>query len=80
MEEILDAVVAERSTFTRADVAEKIAEMMPAGAVSHADVLATIEPLADNVVAPDLSDVTEAAWPVTPEKEGVRKFVCEALI
>ena len=68
----LGAVVAERSTFTRADVVEKIAEMMPVGAVSHADMLAAIERLADNVVAPDLSDMSEAAWPVTPEKS--RKY------
>lgn len=70
--EILDAVVAERSTFTRADVVEKIAEMMPVGAVAPADMLATIERLADNVVEPELLFVSDAAWPVTPEKS--RKY------
>lgn len=87
--EILDAVVAERSTFTRADVVEKIAEMMPVGAVSHADMLAAIERLADNVVAPDLSDMAEAAWPVTPEKsrkydktmrEGSQRFTSRSVV
>ena len=87
--DILDAVVAERSTFTRADVVEKIAEMMPVGAVSHADMLATIERLADNVVEPDLSDMAEAAWPVTPEKsrkydktmrEGSQRFTSRSVV
>lgn len=89
VEEILAAVVAERSTFTRADVVEKIAEMMPVGAVSHADMLAAIERLADNVVAPDLSDMAEGAWPVTPEKsrkydktarEGSQRFTSRSVV
>ena len=81
--------IRDRSTFTRADVVEKIAEMMPVGAVSHADMLAAIERLADNVVAPDLSDMSEAAWPVTPEKsrkydktmrEGSQRFTSRSVV
>lgn len=89
VEEILDAVVAERSTFTRADVVEKIAEMMPVGVVAPADMLAAIEHLADSVVEPDPADAEQAAWPVTPEKsrkhdktarEGSQRFTSRSVV
>ena len=89
VEEILTPVVAERSTFTRADVVEKIAEMMPVGVVAPTDMLATIEHLADSVVEPDLADAEQAAWPVTPEKsrkhdktarEGSQRFTSRSVV
>ncbi|MCS4492593.1 MobF family relaxase, partial [Corynebacterium sp. ES2715-CONJ3] len=60
--QILSMVVAERSTFTRADVAEKAAELIRPGVVTPGDMTATIERLVD--AALDERDI----WSVTPEK------------
>lgn len=81
--EVLAAVVAERSTFTRADVVEKIAEMMPVGAVSPEQMREVVEQIADEVFA------DESTWTVTPEKapevneqarEGAQRFTTDAVV
>src|SRR5699024_783326 len=51
--DILAEVIAERSTFTRADVAEKVAALLPVGAVEPHLMLRTIESLTDAVLASD---------------------------
>src|SRR5699024_12458675 len=51
--DILAEVIAERSTFTRADVAEKVADLLPVGAVEPHLMLSTIESLTDAVLASD---------------------------
>lgn len=82
-EEILAAVTAEQSTFTRADVVETVAELIPVGAVDTDQVTATIERLTSEVFA------GKAAWTVTPEKsrlvdktarEGSQRFTSEAVV
>ena len=60
--QILAEVVAERSTFTRADVAEKAAELIRPGAVAPDDMTVTVERL----VEASLSE--KGTWSVTPEK------------
>lgn len=60
--QILAEVVAERSTFTRADVAEKVAELIRPGAVSPEDMTVTVEGLVDAALA------AHGTWSVTPEK------------
>ena len=60
--QILAEVVAERSTFTRADVAEKAAELIRPGAVSPQDMTATVERLVDAALG------EKGTWSVTPEK------------
>ena len=81
--EVLAAVVAERSTFTRADVVEKIAEMMPVGAVSPEQMREVVEQIADEVFADD------STWTVTPDKasevndqarEGAQRFTTDAVV
>lgn len=60
--QILAEVVAERSTFTRADAAEKAAELIRPGAVSPQDMTATVERLVDAALG------EKGTWSVTPEK------------
>ena len=60
--QILAEVVAERSTFTRADVAEKAAELIRPGAVAPQDMTATVERLVDAALG------EKGTWSVTPEK------------
>lgn len=60
--QILAEVIAERSTFTRADVAEKAAELIRPGAVSPQDMTATVERLVDAALG------EKGTWSVTPEK------------
>ena len=79
---ILDAVIAERSTFTRADVVEKITEFLPCS-MPAGEVLATAERLADEVFAAD------QCWTVTPHedravnqqaREGSQRFTTENVV
>src|SRR5699024_12265848 len=63
--EIIEAVTEERSTFTRADVVEKTAELIPVGAVETEKILATVEELTEQVFRDG------AAWTVTPDKSRV---------
>ncbi|WPF69827.1 MobF family relaxase [Corynebacterium sp. 21KM1197] len=81
--EILAAVVHERSTFTRADVVEKTAELLPVGAIPPEEIHAVVEELTE--VA--LSETN--TWLVTPEKdrsvddtqrEGSQKYTTTAVI
>lgn len=60
--QILSAVVTERSTFTRADVAEKVAELIRPGAISPEDMTVTVEGLVDAALT------VHGTWSVTPEK------------
>lgn len=60
--QILAEVAAERSTFTRADVAEKAAELIRPGAISPEDMTVTVEGLVDAALA------AHGTWSVTPEK------------
>lgn len=81
--DIIDAVTEERSTFTRADVVEKTAELIPVGAVDPEHVLFTVEGLAEQVFRDG------AAWTVTPDKsrvwdktarEGSQRFTSQGVV
>ncbi|WP_394280700.1 AAA family ATPase, partial [Corynebacterium sp.] len=81
--EIIAAVTAERSTFTRADVVEKVAELLPVGAAEPGEVYRLVEKITDEVFA------TSAAWTVTPDKdrsrnktarEGTQRFTSEDVV
>lgn len=81
--QILAEVIAERSTFTRADVAEKAAELIRPGAVAPEDMTATIERLVDAALG------EKGTWSVTPEKsrqldntqrEGSQKYTTVAVV
>lgn len=81
--EIIEAVTAERSTFTRADVVETVAALLPVGAVKPDQVWQTVEQLTNAVFA------EHAAWTITPEKsrtidktarEGSQRFTSEAVV
>ncbi|MCF4007769.1 relaxase domain-containing protein [Corynebacterium uropygiale] len=81
--EIIAAVTAERSTFTRADVVEKVAEMLPVGVAKPGDVRGVVERITDEVFASLL------AWTVTPDKdrsrdktarEGTQRFTSEDVV
>ena len=81
--EIIEAVTEERSTFTRADVVEKTAELIPVGAVETEKILATVEELTEQVFRDG------AAWTVTPDKsrvwdkaarEGSQRFTSQGVV
>lgn len=81
--EVVNAVIAERSTFTRADLVEKAAEMMPVGAVDPEKIHATVESIVDEVVE------TGTAWSVNPDaarsftktaREGSQRFTAEPVV
>lgn len=81
--EILAAVIHERSTFTRADVAEKAAELIPVGAIEPREMHAAVEELTNAA----LSETN--TWSVTPEKdrsvddtqrEGSQRYTTTAVI
>lgn len=80
---VLAEVIAERSTFTRADVAEKAAELIRPGVVSPEDMTATVERLVDAALG------ANGTWSVTPEKsrrldntqrEGSQKYTTVAVV
>ena len=80
---VLAEVIAERSTFTRADVAEKAAELIRPGVVSPEDMTATVERLVDAALGDN------GTWSVTPEKsrqldntqrEGSQKYTTVAVV
>ncbi|KAA8719787.1 MobF family relaxase [Corynebacterium phocae] len=82
-EEILGAVVDERSTFTRADVVEKVAELLPVGVVASEKLAEVVEGLATEALA------HADAWVVTPEKsravdnterEGALRFTTKSVV
>ncbi|MBC3186972.1 AAA family ATPase [Corynebacterium sp. zg-331] len=77
------AVIHERSTFTRADVAEKAAELIPVGAIEPREMHAAVEELTNAA----LSETN--TWSVTPEKdrsvddtqrEGSQRYTTTAVI
>ena len=83
VDEVLEAVTRERSTFTRADVVEAATELLPVGAVTAEQIYDTVERLADQVCG------GQVAWTVTPEKdrqvdrsarEGSQRFTSEAVV
>ena len=81
--DILAEVIAERSTFTRADVAEKVAELLPVGAVEPHLMLRTIESLTDAALASDDSlSVTPDKDPAVDntQREGAQRFTTTAVI
>ncbi|SLM89585.1 transfer protein homolog TraA [Corynebacterium casei] len=81
--DILSEVIAERSTFTRADVAEKVAELLPVGAVEPHLMLRTIESLTDAALASDDSlSVTPDRDPAVDntQREGAQRFTTKAVI
>lgn len=81
--DILSKVIAERSTFTRADVAEKVAELLPVGAVEPHQILSTIEFLTDAALASDDSlSVTPDKDPTVDntQREGAQRFTATAVI
>lgn len=80
--EVLEKVTADRSTFTRADVVEAVAELMPATGVGAA-VGEVVERITDEVLT------HEAAWSVTPEqsmminptaREGSQRYTFDAVV
>ncbi|MGP6175353.1 MobF family relaxase [Corynebacterium sp. A21] len=81
-EAVLVAVTAERSTFTRADLVEKTAEMMPVD-MDPARVHRVVEGLVDEVMD------SGAAWSVNPDaarsytktaREGSQRFTAEPVV
>src|SRR5699024_5796366 len=76
-------VIAERSTFTRADVVEKVAELLPVGAVEPHLMLRTIESLTDAALASsDSLSVTPDKDPAVDntQREGAQRFTTTAVI
>lgn len=80
--QVVDAVIAERSTFTRADLCEAAAALVPSGVAGEV-LYDRLEDLVDEVMA------TGAAWSVTPEKdrdvdlrmrEGSQRFTAEPVV
>src|SRR5699024_43867 len=81
--DILAEVIAERSTFTRADVAEKVAELLPVGAGEPHLMLRTIESLTDAALASsDSLSVTPDKDPAVDKSvgEGARRFTTTAVM
>ncbi|MDN6457241.1 MULTISPECIES: MobF family relaxase [Actinomycetes] len=81
--QILAEVVAQRSTFTRADIAEKAAELIRPGIVKPADMMPTVECLVDACLA------EAGTWSVTPERsryldktqrEGSQKYTTDIVV
>ena len=81
-EAVLSEVIAERSTFTRADVVEKCAEMIPVGALNTDEIVEFIE-------ATTTQALETAAFSVTPDRareldrsqrEGSQRFTTDAVI
>ncbi|WP_410764720.1 MobF family relaxase (plasmid) [Corynebacterium rhinophilum] len=81
--QVLAEVIAERSTFTRADVAEKAAELIRPGVVSPEDMAVTVERLVEAALGEN------GTWSVTPEKsrqldntqrEGSQKYTTVAVV
>lgn len=79
---VINAVIEERSTFTRADLVEKTAELMPVGIAPEA-IVGQVEALVDQIIA------TELAWSVNPDmarshslkaREGSQRFTAEAVV
>ena len=82
-EEIVTAATAQRSTFTRADLVEATAELIPVGAVAPGEVAAAVEHLVGEALA------NGSAWSVTPEKsrvidptarEGSQRYTSEPVV
>lgn len=82
-EDVVAAVIAERSTFTRADLVEKTAELMPVGAVATDRIHATVEAIVDEVLD------SGTAWSVNPDaarsytrtaREGSQRFTAEPVV
>src|SRR5699024_2245971 len=81
--DILAAVIAERSTFTRADVAAKVAELLPVGAVEPHLMLRNIESLTDASLASSASlTVTQYKDPAVDntKRESAQRFAPTAVI
>lgn len=81
--EVLSAVTAARSTFTRADVVEAVADAYPVGAAASVQVHARIEAITDQVMA------SGAAWSLNPDqsrewtltaREGAQRFTTEEVV
>src|SRR5699024_10086931 len=79
---VINAVIEQRSTFTRADLVEKTAEVMPIGLAAE-DKLATVEGIVDEIMAKEL------AWSVRPDmarsvsakaREGSQRFTAQAVV
>lgn len=82
-EDVVAAVIAERSTFTRADLVEKAAEMLPVGAVATDRIHTCVEAIVDEVLD------SGAAWSVNPDaarsftqtaREGSQRFTAEPVV
>src|SRR5699024_7489639 len=79
---VINAVIEQRSTFTRADLVEKTAELMPLG-LAPEDILSTVEGIVDEIMAQEL------AWSVNPDmarsvsptaREGSQRFTAQAVV
>lgn len=82
-ETVVAAVIAERSTFTRADLVEKAAELLPVGAVATERIHATVEAIVDEIFE------SGTAWSVNPDasrsftqtaREGSQRFTAEPVV
>ena len=81
-EAVLTEVIAERSTFTRADVVEKCAEMIPVGTLSPDGILGFVEATATQALESVALSVTpDRAREVDPtQREGSQRFTTDAVI
>lgn len=82
-DEVVAAVIAERSTFTRADLVEKAAEMLPVGAVETERIHTCVEAIVDEALD------SQTAWSVNPDaarsftqtaREGSQRFTAEPVV
>ena len=81
-EAVLTEVIAERSTFTRADVVEKCAEMIPVGTLSPDEILGFVEATATQALESVALSVTpdRAREVDNTQREGSQRFTTDAVI
>lgn len=81
-EAVLTEVIAERSTFTRADVVEKCAEMIPVGALNVDEIVEFVEATTTQALKTMAFSVTpDLAREVDPtQREGSQRFTTDAVI
>ncbi|MCS5480952.1 relaxase domain-containing protein [Corynebacterium sp. YIM 101645] len=81
-EAVLTEVIAERSTFTRADVVEKCAEMIPVGALNVDEILGFVEATATHALESVALSVTPnlAREVDNTQREGSQRFTTDAVI
>src|SRR5699024_12696111 len=81
-EAVLTEVIAERSTFTRADVVEKCAEMIPVGTLSPDEILGFVEATATQALESVALSVTpdRAREVDNTHREGSQRMTTDSVI